>query len=325
MRVWLSTFARARETHLVAQCAESAGFAGILLTDSPCLVPDPFVELAAVADSTTHLQMGTCASNAVVRHPSVLASAAMTLQERSHGRMSLGVARGDSGVTKVGLHPQSPEEFGHTLADLRALVRGEAVSFGGTMASLTWMDPATPPTPIVGVASGPRAIAAAASNADGVMIQVGSDPEAVSRCVDLARNAQSSNDLTITVYVIVGLPGEGATASPIDGVTPLLARMAAATLTQAKSSQAQAATTAASNYSLETHGLAAAGAGHPEIENYAVVGDIEHCRSRLGELADTGCDELAVILGSVTTPTDELLDLIQEFGAQVLPTLHRPA
>lgn len=321
MRVWLSTFARAGQTHLVARQAEASGFDGILLTDSQCLVADPFVELAAVADATRDLLLGTCATNTVVRHPAVLAASAMTLQARSGGRMVLGVGRGDSAVTKVGLHPTSPEEFGRSLTDLRSLVSGKDVLFGDDRASLAWLDGKVPPVPVFGVASGPHAIEASARNADGVILQVGSDPAAVRRCADLARAQQRNADFTIAVYAIVGLYDDDGSDPPIDGVTPLLARMAAGTLAGNSSPQAEAAAEAARSYRLETHGLAAAGDGHPEIEDYAVTGDAEHCAARLQDLAAAGGDELVVILGSAATPTSELLDLIRAFGEKVRPRL----
>lgn len=323
MRLWLSTFARAGTTPLVAQQSEAAGFDGILLTDSQCLVADPFVELAAIADATEGLLIGTCATNMVVRHPTVLAASAMTLQERSGGRMLLGVGRGDSAVTKVGLDPITPEDFGAGLARLRDLVSGGDADFAGRRASLAWLNDAVPPVPVFGVASGPHAIEAAAHNADGLILQVGSDPDAVRRCVALARAAQRSDDFIVAVYVIVGLQEDGLAETPIDGVTPLLARMAAHTLSENSSPQAAAAAEAARTYRLETHGLAAAGEGHPQIEDYAVTGTAQECRARLLELAATGCDDLVIILGSAATPTSELVRLIEDFGARVLPLTAR--
>ena len=321
MRVWLSTFARAGQTHVVAQSAEAAGFYGLMLTDSQILVADPFVELAASAVATSTLQLGTCATNLVTRHLTVMAATAVTLQERSGGRVHLGVGRGDSAVSKVGLHGLSPTEFGQELGDLRRLVRGESVATPAGEVTLTWQDPATRPVRILGVASGPHVIDETARHADGLILQVGSDVDAVARGVEQARAAQSNDDFTIAAYVIVGLEMPGATDSSIDGVTPLLARMANETLATDDSPQARAAAAAAHGYSLATHGLAEAGEGHPEIEDYAVRGDARQCAQQLQAIAATGCDELVVILGSVTTPTAELLGLVDAFGAQVLPLL----
>lgn len=310
MRVWLSTFARAGQTDVIARTAESAGFYGLTLTDSQCLVADPFVELAAVADATHTLQLGTCASNLVTRHPTVVAAMATTLQERSGGRMHLGIARGDSALSKVGLHPLTIDDFGAALADVRRLVQGDD-------ATIAWRDPAIPPTPIIGVASGPHAIEAVARNADGLILQVGSDPAAIERGLSEARAAQRSDDFTVAAYVIVGLVQEGI-PDTIDAVSHVLARMATSALADDDSPQARASAVAAQSYDVATHGLAE---GQPEVEDYAVRGDAAGCTAALQRIAATGCDELIVILGSATTPMDELLDLIAAFGDSVLPTL----
>ena len=321
MRVWLSTFPRIQDTTRVAIAAEEAGFHGLMVTDSQCLRPDPFVELSAVAEATTTLHIGTCASNLVTRHPSVLASLAASLQQRSGGRMHLGVARGDSAVTKVGLHPLTPEAFAGSLASLRSLLHGETAVIDGTTVSLSWLDPSTPPTPVIGVASGPQTIVAAARNADGLILQLGSDPEAIARGVRLARDAQTSPEFTVAAYVIVGLEMEGGGRPPIDGVTTLLARMAATTLANDGSPQAAAAEAATRTYSLATHGHPAAEEEARATEHYALMGTAEHVIGQLRRIASTGCDELVVILDSMTTDPAALLDLVRAFGDTVLPAL----
>jgi len=319
MRVWLSTFPQAGATQELGRVAEAAGFHGLMLTDSQTLAPDPFVELASVADVTTTLHLGTCASNVVSRHPTVVAALASTLQAHSGGRMSLGVARGDSALTKVGLHPLGTEAFGASLADVRRLVRGDSVDMDGESVSLAWVDPDAPP-PIIGVASGPHAIAEVARNADGLILQVGSDPVVVRQCIEHARAEQVQGNFTIAVYLIVGLERDGS-APPIAGVTPLLARMATATLGEDDSPQAIASAEAARTYSLATHGLASAEEGHPEIEDYAITGSARHCADALRVIAETGCDELVVILGSMATSREELRELIATFGRDVIPAL----
>jgi 5,10-methylenetetrahydromethanopterin reductase len=323
MRVWLSTFARAGHTQVVAQQAEASGFYGLMLTDSQCLLADPFVELGAAADATRDLQLGTCATNVVTRHPTVVAGLAATLQHRSAGRMHLGVARGDSAVTKVGLEPLHPEEYGRSLAALRHLVRGETADIDGVEVVLTWLDATSRPPAIVGVASGPRTIETAAGNADGLILQVGSDPKAVERAVQLARGAAPGDHFTIAVYAVVGLERDGADAPPIDGVTPLLARMATASLAGDGTPQADASARAARRYSVAMHGLPDTSDDAPVIEEYAFRGDAATCAERLGELATSGADELVVILGSMTTSTPDLLDLVRAFGDSVLPALDR--
>jgi 5,10-methylenetetrahydromethanopterin reductase len=321
VRVWLNTFPRIGETADIARVAEDAGFFGVLLTDSQCLAPDPFVELGAVARVTDRLHLGTCTTNVLTRHVSVVANLAATLQAESSGRMHLGVARGDSAVRKVGLDPATPEQFGQALSDLRGLLAGATPSVSATDSSLQWLDPSTSATPVLGVASGPRSIAAVARHADGLILQVGTDPEVIRHFVELIRTTTPRPDFRILLYVIVGLSDDRGPDSTVLGVTPLLARMAAEPLRDLGAQQAPVAEAAAQSYSLATHGLSAAQGAVDGALEYAITGTVDECADQLVALSGTGCDELVVILGSMDTPTSRLLDLIRTVGTSIGPRL----
>ena len=58
---------------------------------------------------------------------------------------------------------------------MRGLLHGDSGTFDGVEAALTWLDADLPPTPVLGVASGPRTIAAATDHADGLVLQVALD------------------------------------------------------------------------------------------------------------------------------------------------------
>ena len=322
MRVWLNTFPRIAETATIAREAEQAGLFGVLLTDSQCLAPDTFVELGYIARATTQLHFGVCATNVVTRHPTVVANLAATLQAESGGRMHLGIARGDSAVLKVGLEPLNTAQFGQALADVRRLLAGEPAEIAGTTSTLQWRDPDQVTTPVLAVASGPRMIREAAHNADGLILQVGSDPEAIRQYIAQIREVAPEPTFRVASYVIVGLPdGQGTTGS-IRGVTPLLARMATESLQAVHSKLADATQAATKGYSLATHGLSKAiGADQTDDLGYAVTGTVEECRDRLIEIAQTGCDELVIIVGSLDTPTPELLTFIKTFGDEIAPHL----
>lgn len=321
MRIWLNTFPRIGETATIARSAEDAGFFGVMLTDSQCLAPDPFVELGAAARKTHRLHLGICATNVVTRHPSVVANLAATLQAESSGRMHLGVARGDSAVHKIGLDPVTPELFGQALADLRGLLAGACASIGGTDSALQWLGPTLPIAPVLGVASGPRTVQATALHADGLILQVGTDPEVISNYVHLIRATSPRTDFRILSYVIVGLPDDQSSTSAVRGVTPLLARMAAESLRAMDARQAAVAEEAARAYSLASHGLSSVADGTDDGLGYAITGSLEDCAQQLVAISKTGCDELVIILGSMDTPTDQLLASIHTFGAHIRPRL----
>ena len=60
------------------------------------IVNDPWVMLSAIASVTNRVELGTCVTDAVRRHPSNIALSAITLDRVSHGRGTLGIGAGEA-------------------------------------------------------------------------------------------------------------------------------------------------------------------------------------------------------------------------------------
>jgi 5,10-methylenetetrahydromethanopterin reductase len=161
------------EVAAAAVAAERLGFDEVWVPDSQLLWRDPFVTLAAVAQATTRLGLGTAVTNVVTRHPAVLASAARTVGELAEGRFVLGVGVGNSSVEPVGLRPSTQAELRDRLSVVRSLLGGDAVDFGPVASSLR--EPGTPP-PVLMAASGPRNLRLAGEIADGAILLSGISP-----------------------------------------------------------------------------------------------------------------------------------------------------
>lgn len=78
----------------LAQRAESRGMASVWTAEF--FNQHPFVALAAIAQVTDRIQLGTGIANAFTRSPVVHATAALDLDELSNGRMNLGLGSGTS-------------------------------------------------------------------------------------------------------------------------------------------------------------------------------------------------------------------------------------
>ncbi|MFJ4653399.1 LLM class flavin-dependent oxidoreductase [Nocardia sp. NPDC088792] len=89
-----------------AIAAEAAGFDSVWIGDSPLARTrvDPLPLLAAVAATTSRVQLGTAAWTATLRHPLLGAHTAATVDQLSAGRLVLGVGAGFP-------LPESREEF----------------------------------------------------------------------------------------------------------------------------------------------------------------------------------------------------------------------
>ena len=76
--------------------AESVGFTYGWMFDSHVIWMEPFPLLTLMAAYTKVMRLGTCVTNPAVRDVTVSSSLFATLNVFSHGRMQLGIGRGDS-------------------------------------------------------------------------------------------------------------------------------------------------------------------------------------------------------------------------------------
>ena len=60
------------------------------------VVLDPWIMLSAIAATTNHVELGTCVTDAIRRHPSNISLATITLDRVSKGRAALGIGAGEA-------------------------------------------------------------------------------------------------------------------------------------------------------------------------------------------------------------------------------------
>ena len=184
--------ARWMDMRAAAVAADEAGFDGVWTWDhlrdpdgDPAGVPECLMTLAALAEATKRIALGSLVLNVSNRHPGLLANMAATLQQISGGRLILGLGAGGSRGT-----PYAREQEGLGLAVepdavraqraaeaaqiLRRLWSGDASSFTGTHYRLERPQGylrADPPPPIVIGGFGPRMAAIAGRYGDGFNTQ----------------------------------------------------------------------------------------------------------------------------------------------------------
>jgi 5,10-methylenetetrahydromethanopterin reductase len=156
----------------LAQAAESVGFHQFWVSNDLFLRFGPVI-LAAVAQATTRLEIGTGILNPYTLHPAEMAMLAATLDELSGNRFNLGLAAGAGEFLKwVGLEQEAPlAAVRETIIAVRALLAGERVEMLGRF--LHWTEEAylrfTAPraTPIYVGAMGPKMLELTGELADG--------------------------------------------------------------------------------------------------------------------------------------------------------------
>ena len=151
--------------------AAELGFDLITVGDSPAGWHDLFISLAIAAQDAPSAMIAPLVTSPFLRHPIATANALSTLQDVSGGRVALGLATGGSTVMAIGRMPASQIEIRAEMAALRALFAGEGTVWNGAPVKPLRFARAVP---IYYSAFGPKALALAGEQADGVILFAGS-------------------------------------------------------------------------------------------------------------------------------------------------------
>jgi len=164
--------------------AEACGFSYGWIFDSHVIWKDPFPLLTLMAANTKKMRLGTCVTNPAVRDVTVAASLFATLNLVSHGRMEMGIGRGDSSRRVLGKNPTTLETLAEFVRTFRDLNTGKTVDHEGVPARLPWADGASPRVWVAGY--GPKALRTAGRIGDGVILQF-ADPDLIAWCLGFVR------------------------------------------------------------------------------------------------------------------------------------------
>ena len=169
MQVYLrvSPYAPVNEVVAFTQRVEAAGFDGIGFLDSQMINRDLFITMALAGAATSRINLITAVTNPVTRHVSVLANAATTVDDIAPGRVRLWIGRGFSAVNLAGLREASTRQMRDSIAQLRALIRGEWNAIPGVESH---MRTGGRSIPVYLAAAGPRTTRLAGEVADGLLL-----------------------------------------------------------------------------------------------------------------------------------------------------------
>lgn len=204
----------------VAQRAEQLGYDSVWSAEA--WGADAFTPLAYIAAVTSRLRLGTAIAQMAARTPAATAMTVLTLQQLSGGRVLLGL--GASGPQVVeGWHgvPFRPpvrmtREY---LAILRkALAASERVEFAGSIYSVPYTGPdatgqgrplrsplpGAPDTPILVAALGPKNVAMAVEEADGLLPYLWSPTRWQQAWGEALAKAPEGFQVAPTVFVCIG-------------------------------------------------------------------------------------------------------------------------
>jgi alkanesulfonate monooxygenase SsuD/methylene tetrahydromethanopterin reductase-like flavin-dependent oxidoreductase (luciferase family) len=273
----------------LAVAGEALGYAAVFLPE--IAGRDTLVALGALAGETERLRLGTGIVPMRSRSPALLSMAAATVQERSAGRLILGVGTGPA-------TPGALNDLRELVNGLRTVLSGGAADLGHGPALLT-LDPGWP-IPIWIAALGPRAVRVAGEVADGVLLNW-CTPERVAEAREALHASalaagRDPSSVTVAAYVRASLAVEERSA----------VHAAAAAVAEYASFPAYAR-------QFRTMGLGDAAeraAGDPDgasselIRAVCLIGDPAVARRRLDAYREAGAD--LVVVYPLALPADPM-------------------
>lgn len=128
--------------------AEALGYERVWVYDSPPLYGDVWVAVARVAEATDHIGVATGVAVGFLRHVMVTASAIATIEDLAPGRLTFAVGTGFTGARAMGRKAMKWADLGEYVAQLRALLHGDAVEVNGARCRMIHSPGYAPPRPI---------------------------------------------------------------------------------------------------------------------------------------------------------------------------------
>jgi len=170
----------------LARQADQVGFTSVWTFDSPVLWQEPFVIYPRILEVTRQVSVGTMVTNPRSRDWSVTASLFATLNDMFGNRTVCGIGRGDSAVRVVGEPPTTLDEVAGAIRTIKALAEGREIELHGQPVKIPWVRDGS--LPVWMAAYGPKALAVAGREADGLILQL-ADPFVIEWAIGRMRAA----------------------------------------------------------------------------------------------------------------------------------------
>ncbi|WP_396933940.1 LLM class flavin-dependent oxidoreductase [Mycolicibacterium sp.] len=284
--------------------SESLGYDNVWFGDSQNIWRESSTVMGAAAVGTERIIFGTGVTNAVTRHPSLLASTWATLAEFTGGRVALGIGTGDSSLRTMGLKPLKLAELEQSIVDLRALFKGEKV-VEPTSGAEYHLNYVTEPMniPIYIAASAPKILRMSGRIADGVIVLVGTAPHFIEAALatieaGAAESGRTLGDLHVVLWTPTAIDEDRTKAR--DLVRAHVSRVAIRPLpAKVEPSLEQAIDRIRESYDYYQHMNTEA--SHADlvpdelVDLFALAGTPDECAQRLKEIEALGVDQVSIV------------------------------
>jgi 5,10-methylenetetrahydromethanopterin reductase len=284
----------------LAKVSEELGFSHVWVGDSHLIWREAYVNMAAMALSTSQVKLGTGVTNPLTRHPSVVASAYATLEEYAPGRMIVGIGLGDSSVETMGMKPSTLANFEKSLQQMRELFAGR--EFQLDTGKIHLLHPCKSKVPIYVAASGPKMLELSGRIADGIIVLVGVADEYIAHAKEkIAAGAKAAGRKLEDINLVLWVPCAVSDKAPAkDAVKAHVARVVAHPLPYVLDPNEQKVLEEIRKTYDYYHHMDQQ-ANHAEVipdwlvDKFAIAGTVDQCRAQIARIKKTGIQQVAVI------------------------------
>jgi 5,10-methylenetetrahydromethanopterin reductase len=284
----------------LAKVTEELGYSHIWVGDSHLIWREAYVNMAAMALSTTRVKLGTGVTNPLTRHPSVVASAYATLEEYAPGRTIVGIGLGDSSVETMGMKPAKLSYFEKTMAQMRQLLDGREVQL--ETGKIHLLHPCKNKVPIYIAASGPKMLELSGRIADGIIVLVGVADEYIAHAKErIAAGAKAAGRKVEDVNLVLWVPCAVSDTAPAkDAVKAHVARVVAHPLPYVLDPTEQKVLEEIRKTYDYYHHMDQQ-ANHAEVipdwlvDKFAIAGTVAECRAQIERIKKSGIQQIAII------------------------------
>jgi 5,10-methylenetetrahydromethanopterin reductase len=284
----------------LAKLSEDLGFSHIWVGDSHLIWREAYVNMAAMALSTSKVKLGTGVTNPLTRHPSVVASAYATLEEYAPGRLIVGIGLGDSSVETMGMKPSTLANFEKSLEQMRGLFAGKEAELPSGKIHL--LHPCKGKVPIYIAASGPKMLELSGRIADGIIVLVGVAGEYIAHAKEkITAGAKAAGRKLEDINLVLWVPCAVSDFSPAkDAVKAHVARVVAHPLPYVLDPNEQKVLEEIRKTYDYYHHMDQQ-ANHAEVipdwlvDKFAIAGTVDQCRAQIERIKKTGIQQIAII------------------------------
>ena len=284
----------------LAKVTEELGYSHIWVGDSHLIWREAYVNMAAMALSTTKVKLGTGVTNPLTRHPSVVASAYATLEEYAPGRTIVGIGLGDSSVETMGMKPAKLSHFEKTMTQMRQLLDGQEVQL--ETGKIHLLHPCKVKVPIYIAASGPKMLELSGRIADGIIVLVGVADDYIAHARErISAGAKAAGRKVEDINLVLWVPCAVSDTAPAkDAVKAHVARVVAHPLPYVLDPTEQKVLEEIRKTYDYYHHMDQQ-ANHAEVipdwlvEKFAIAGTVAECRAQIERLKKSGIQQIAII------------------------------